>query len=138
MACAAPFASSSGWRGSDGRNRFSAGEAIVIEPTFIVYDGDDIAEYVIDCNVTRRNMSTGARAMSTAMVLDADGRRENGRWRRGSVDIGESPNISTWHDALKRSGTIIDFKPDLAQKVAFGEIGMRDAYEQAKAIKDSA
>ncbi|KXF51060.1 hypothetical protein AXA44_15440 [Rhodococcus sp. SC4] len=34
-----------------------------------MYDGDDFADYVIDCNVTRRNMSTGARAMATALVL---------------------------------------------------------------------
>jgi hypothetical protein len=32
------------------------------------------------------------RAMSTALVLAADGRRENGRWRRGSLGIGESPD----------------------------------------------
>jgi hypothetical protein len=61
-----------------------------------VYGGDDLAEYVIDANITRRNMTTGQRAMSTALVLEADGRRsENGRWVRGSVDIGNSPNIET-------------------------------------------
>ncbi len=103
-----------------------------------MYDGDDLAEYVIDCNVTRRNMSTGARAMSTALVLVADGRRENGRWRRGSVDIGESPNISTWQDALKRCGVILDFKPDLADAVINGSVALDAAFQQAKAIKDSA
>lgn len=32
----------------------------------------------------------GARTMSTALVLAADGRRENGRWKRGSVVNPES------------------------------------------------
>ncbi len=30
---------------------------------------DDLAEYVLDANAARRNQSTGARAMSTALVL---------------------------------------------------------------------
>lgn len=32
--------------------------------------------------------------MTTALVLEADGRRANGRWERGSIDIGTSANIS--------------------------------------------
>ena len=89
----------------DGRNRLEACNRAQVEADTIVYEGDDIAEYVIACNVTRRNMSTGARAMSTALVLAADGRRENGRWSRGSVlggDITESRN--TWKDALRSAG----------------------------------
>jgi hypothetical protein len=41
----------------------------------VVYEGDDLAEFVIDANSARQHMSTGARAMSTALVLaeDADG-----------------------------------------------------------------
>ena len=82
----------------DGRNRWKACELADVEPATIVYDGEDIAEYVIDANITRRNMSTGQRAMATALVLEADGRRENNRWKRGSVlgeDISESAN-SGW------------------------------------------
>ncbi|MDU5964595.1 MAG: hypothetical protein E6Z01_05750 [Actinomyces sp.] len=37
---------------------------------------------------------SGHRATATALVLEADGRRENGRWKRGSIDIGTSANIS--------------------------------------------
>lgn len=53
--------------------------------------------------------------MATALVLAKDGRRENGRWKRGSVAIGESPNSETWRDALKRAGVVLDFKSDLAR-----------------------
>lgn len=124
----------------DGRNRYKACQDIGVEPDVIVYDGDDIAEYVIDCNVTRRNMSTGARAMATALVLAHDGRRENGRWRRGSVANGQESisDASAWVKAMKWAGTVLDFKPDLAESVVTGDITLNDAFEQAKAIKDSA
>ena len=123
----------------DGRNRSRACDMLGIDPEVVVYEGDDLAEYVIDCNVTRRNMSTGARAMSTALVLAADGRRENGRWVRGSVDIATSGNSeSRWRTAVSEAGTVLDFKPELAESVAFGEMTLKDAYEQAKKIKDSA
>ena len=66
----------------------------------------DLAEYVIDSNVTRRNMSTGARAMSTALVLEADGRRKDGRWKRGSVNVGNTGSRNTWQDGdLEKTGS---------------------------------
>ena len=124
----------------DGRNRAKACEMVNVEPEVTVYEGDDLAEYVLDSNVTRRNMSTGARAMSTALVLVADGRRANGRWRRGSV--GDIPNdwnsASAWREALNRCGTILDYKPDLAWSVINGELTLNDAYQQADNIRSSA
>lgn len=76
-------------------------------------------------NVTRRNMSTGARAMATALVLEADGRRKDGRWMRGSVrEVGaiyESVNSdSSWTVRLAECGVVLDFKPDLAPLVVGG------------------
>lgn len=121
----------------DGRNRAAACVMLGIEPETVVYEGDDLAEYVIDCNVTRRNMSTGARAMATALVLAEDGRRNNGRWKRGSVDIGESPNSSTWQDALKRAGVILDFAPELAADVVAGDLTLNAAYQKADEIRRS-
>lgn len=118
----------------DGRNRNKACEEIGIEPDVIIYDGDDIAEYVLDCNVTRRNMTAGARAMATAMVLAEDGQRDNGRWRYGSA----SEKFQIGKSRLAEAGLILDFKPDLAERVAFGDLAFSDAFEQAKAIKDSA
>lgn len=125
----------------DGRNRAAACELLGITPETVIYEGTDFAEYVIDCNVTRRNMSTGARAMSTALVLMEDGRRENGRWKRGSVlggdaDITDSRN--TWKDALRQAGVVLDYKPDLADEVVAGTVTLDNAYQQANEIKRSA
>lgn len=115
----------------DGRNRYRCCTDLGVEPEVTIYDGDDIAEYVIDCNVTRRNMSTGARAMATALVLAEDGRRNDGRWKRGSVDIGGSANISDWQSRLKECGVILDHAPDLAEAVVNGALALDAAYKQA-------
>ncbi len=61
-------------------------------------------------------MTTGQRAMASALVLADDGRREGGRWRRNSVDaIGESAN-SAWRARLKEAGIILDYAADLAEQ----------------------
>ena len=123
----------------DGRNRTAACERVGIEPETVVYDGDDLAEYVIDCNVTRRNMSTGARAMSTALVLAADGRRDGGRWKRGSVAITESGNSDNqWRQRLTEAGVVLDFRPDLAPAVVAGDMALDAAFREADGIRRSA
>ena len=129
----------------DGRNRMEACNRAGVEVQTKVYEGSDIAEFVIGCNVTRRNMSTGARAMATALVLEADGRRENGRWKRGSVQVGngqlstnDSGSDSAWIKSLKWAGVVLDFKPDLAADVVAGAVTLNDAFTQAEQIRTSA
>lgn len=64
--------------------------------------------------------------MATALVLEADGRRENGRWRRGTTDIYKSVNSedSSWQQLLHRCGIVLDFKPDLAEAVVNGDLAL--------------
>lgn len=119
----------------DGRNRLEACNRAAVEAHTEVYDGADIAEYVVACNVTRRNMKVGARAMSTALVYLADGRREDGRWQL--KDLTEPGNRS-FMVQVSWAGTVLDYKPDLADAVVSGELALDKAYEQAKAIKESA
>ena len=120
----------------DGRNRAAACERAGVTPTTMVYDGDDLAEYVIDCNSSRRHMSTGARAMATALVLSEDGRRGEGRWRRGTVN-----QISDLSDgyrvALNNAGIILDHSPDLAEQVIHGNLALDAAYRRACDARDA-
>src|SRR5699024_2539042 len=90
----------------DGRNRYRACEMINVEPEIEVYDGDDLAEYVIDSNTSRRHMSTGARAMSTALVLADNVGRENGKWKYGAVAKTERNGSVTsgWKQRIKECG----------------------------------
>lgn len=70
----------------DGRNRCEALSRAGLELAdehVEVWSGDDSASYIIGVNVERRHMSTGAQAMVTAKVLEAEGKRNNGRWKRG-------------------------------------------------------
>ena len=74
--------------------------------------------------------------MATALVLADDGRRENGRWKRGSVDIQESLNSGQWRNLISQAGTILDYRPDLAADVIAGETALDAAYRQAVAARD--
>lgn len=123
----------------DGRNRAAACERAGIEPETVVYEGDDLAEYVIDANITRRNMSTGARAMATALILQAAGHRENGRVDYGALKeklsgSGQSLN----RQRMAEAWCILDYKPDLADAVVAGDLALDAAYQQAEAIRTSA
>lgn len=123
----------------DGRNRAAACALAGVTPTTIVYEGDDLAEYVIDCNSSRRHMSTGARAMATALVLAADGRRGDGRWRRGTFDISGSGDIGNreWSGRLSEAGAILDHSPDLAEQVINGGLALDAAYRRACEARDA-
>lgn len=123
----------------DGRNRAAACAQVGIEPETVVYEGEDLAEYVIDANVTRRNMSTGARAMASALVYEAAGQRENGRWKRDSVQ-GANGDSSTsgWIKALRNAGVVMDYAYELAEQVVAGDVALDAAYQQAKTVKDGA
>lgn len=117
----------------DGRNRLKACEIAGVEPRVTVYEGDDEGAFIRSSN-ERRHQSTGSRAMSTALSLQADGYRKNGRWKRGSVDNGESSNsgeFGAWQFAMKCAGRVLDELPELAQSVIDGEVALDDAYRQA-------
>ncbi|MCJ0906243.1 ParB N-terminal domain-containing protein [Rhodococcus sp. ARC_M6] len=122
----------------DGRNRREACARAGVTPTVVVYEGDDFAEYVIDCNSARRNLTSGQRAMCDALVYLEDGRRGDGRWRRGAIDIGTGSDSEGPRKLLSWAGIILDYKPDLAIRVTSGELSIKEAFTLADAIRTSA
>lgn len=122
----------------DGRNRWAACEIAGFTPETRLYDGDDPAAFVLSANVSRRHMTTGQQAMSTALVLVDAGKRENGRWKRGSLptlDSTESRN--TWQAAMTQAGVILDHAPELAEHVVNGEAALDKAFQEAERVRDA-
>lgn len=119
----------------DGRHRYVACKMLEIPPKVEVYPGDDLADLVIRLNVRRRHLSTGVMAMTTALVLKADGRRKDGRWIRGSIlqdhEIGRK-----WQVAMWKAGVILDTRPRLADRVVAGTMSLDAAYQIASGAKD--
>lgn len=120
----------------DGRNRWRACELAELEPWTEVYGGDDIAEYVIDANITRRNMTNPQRAMATAMVLKEDGRRVDGRWVGWTRTCENSRKSPGERKALESAGVVLDYAPNLAESVVNGEVALDNALKQAEALRD--
>lgn len=122
----------------DGRNRLEACARAGVAATTTVYDGDDPAEFVIGSNVTRRNMTTGARAMATALVLEAAGRRTEGRWEYGQLkEKYESVQSSGFRIRLAECGVVLDNLPEVAAQVVAGDVTLDAAYRQACEKRDA-
>lgn len=116
----------------DGRNRLAACERLGIDPLIEFYKGDDEGAFVRSSN-ERRHQPTGSRAMSTALSLQADGLRGDGRWKRGSLEYMPESGHTKFRNRLQEAGRVLDELPELAQSVVDGEIALDDAYGKAKA-----
>lgn len=120
----------------DGRNRAAACELAGIEPAYVTHDGDPIA-YVLSANVSRRHMTTGARAMATAVVLAGAGKRRGGRWKRGALATTES-GTTAWAQRMTEAGLVLDVCPELAPAVISGAVTLHAAHADAVAARQAA
>lgn len=119
----------------DGRNRWEACKRIGVEPKIEVLDVEDVGAFVRSRN-ERRHQSTGSRAMSTALSLEHDGKRKNGRWAYGSLKLSKSGQSSDFRKRVNEAGLVLDLLPDLAWQVVEGAVALVDAYRQACAERD--
>lgn len=113
----------------DGRNRLTACEKAGVEPTFTVYDGDDPNGYALVVNITRRHLSTGARA-----VIAAQASRLNGTSYKSVTDDDSGLNKVR----LSEAALVLDWAPALAPAVIAGVTPLSKAVEQARAVKRDA
>jgi hypothetical protein len=123
----------------DGRERCRACKQAGVPITrFGVYQGGDPAGFVLSQNHARRHMSTGARAMAAARLLQAAGKRKNGRWLRGSVDgiANISNTASARQAAMRKAGVIVDHGPSfLADLVVREQWSLDNAFKHADALR---
>lgn len=80
-------------------------------------------------------MTTGQRAMASALVLADDGRRENGRFAWGSGgDLAPVQN-ATFRSQVSRAGVILDFAPELVGQVIAGALPRNFKLERSEGVQ---
>lgn len=101
----------------DGRNRLAACRLANVSPTYVSWAALDseeqIAAYIQDRNAERRHLTAGQQAMGRALMLQAAGKRRNGRWERGSVVANTESRTNdestrTEQDAMRKAGLVLD------------------------------
>jgi ParB family chromosome partitioning protein len=120
----------------DGRNRLKACEELGIEPQYVQYEGDDPVGYIISSN-RRRNLTTGQRAMVAEKLAGLkDGQRADRQGTQKCAATLTQEQAATTMDVSRRSVQLArevrQAAPNLAEKVASGEMTLGSAYEVAK------
>jgi len=93
-----------------------------------VYDGDDPAGYALAVNVTRRHLTTGARAILT----------EQARRLNGVTKSGQSREVDINRNRLAEAGLVLDWEPALVPEVIAGVKALSVAVEIARETKQRA
>lgn len=116
----------------DGGNRYRACIEAGVKPQFMQFGGGNIVAYVLSANLHRRHMTAGQQAAIVASAQDWAKAQTVGRPEKVSRD----PLSTTKERAAqsgasiatqKRADRIAKSDPDLAKKVAHGEISLPDA-----------
>jgi HAMP domain-containing protein len=120
----------------DGGNRYRACLAAGVEPTFVEFSGGNIVSFVLSANLHRRHLSAGQQAAIVASAQDWAQAQPANRPGKG---CNVAP-LSTVADRAAQSGAsnrtqkmadkVARAAPDLAKKVAHGEISLPQAHKQ--------
>ena len=108
----------------DGRNRYAACKLGGVEPRFETYDGDDPDAYALSTNITRRHLSTGARAIITAKAA-----RLNGQVPK-SGQVAKQADIH--RNRLAEANDVLDYAPELVPQIIAGATPLSVALPKAR------
>lgn len=125
----------------DGGNRYRACEQVGVKPTFKTFDGSSIVAFVLSVNLHRRHMTPGQQAAIVASAQD---------WAKAQAvgnptfrQSGNATGLATVADRAAQSGAsdktqrmadkVAKASPDLAKKVAHGEVTLPKAVKQVEA-----
>jgi len=114
----------------DGRNRDRACEIAGIEPTTVLFEGDDPRAYIIASNISRRHLTKGQQAMALAMISPMP--EKGGRGKKKTMD--ETSTLFS-PKRLQLARTVLAHSPDLAQAVLAGSKSLDGAYDEARKAK---
>jgi hypothetical protein len=121
----------------DGGNRYRACLESGVEPVFTEFDGSNIVSFVLSANLHRRHLSAGQQAAIVASAQDWANAQTVGKPKSGNVatldriedraaQSGASARTQRMADKVARKA------PELAKKVAHGEISLPKAHEQVE------
>lgn len=129
----------------DGGNRYRACVEAGVDPEVIEYDDVNIVSFVLSCNLHRRHMTPGQQAAIVASAQDwaraqtRGGDRKADQSRLNDFDTVEKrAAIAGVHrDTQMKADKVAKENPELAKKVAHGEISLPKAVEQISPKKQS-
>ena len=124
----------------DGRNRLAACQRAGVDPVFEVYEGDPFA-FVVASNINRRHLSTGQQAMGIAISLTEQGKRVDGRFKRGAVQDATAvlPDVEVLSKRIAEAAVVVDNDYPTARLVLSGAVPLSVAYDNVvKALKEAA
>jgi len=138
----------------DGRNRLAACAKADVAPTYRVYDGADVVDFIVRLNVHRRHLTTGQKAMAATDLLpiyEAESAKNvGGRPSKQQKPRADRPEVSepaprardraaaalgTSGKAVARAKRVSKDAPDLADKVRAGTVTL-DAAERLVKIAE--
>jgi hypothetical protein len=104
----------------DGRNRLAACEKAGVEPDFITYANGDPDGYALAVNINRRHLKASARHLIAEMA------------RRLTDRTKLSVSSESERHRLAEAGVVLDYAPDLVEKVFAGGMTLQQAAEIAR------
>jgi ParB-like nuclease domain len=114
----------------DGRDRDRACQIAGIEPTTVLFEGDDPRAYIIANNISRRHLTKGQQAMALAMIYPMP--EKGGRGKKKTMD--ETSTLFS-PKRLQLARTVLAHSADLAQAVLAGSKSLDGAYDEARKAK---
>lgn len=111
----------------DGRNRLAACKLAGVEPRFENYEGDDADDYALRSGITRRHLTTGARAMIAARAE-----------RLGSKSATDEEDDKVNKHRIYEARLVLDWAPAIADAVIAGVKPLSAAVDEARAAKRDA
>lgn len=142
----------------DGQNRLRACEELGIDPIFQEYEGDDLVEFVLAQNLHRRHLTAGQSATIVALAQDWSLAHPTGKLPKSNKinDLDEKTKsaklptkgkpVDTQSDRAEKSGAsvrtqgsadkLVKENPELAKKVATGEISLNQAIKEIEPEKE--
>ena len=117
----------------DGRNRARACEIAGVEPTIMVFDGDDPRAFILAMNIKRRHMTKGQQVMAVAMMYPEP--EKGGKGKRSRIQEGLVEPCKTFQNRVSQARTVLAHSSDLAQAVLAGSKFLDAAYDEARKAK---